>query len=143
MAHALFSCCFICCFFSLSFDFYLLLSENLSTLLLLLHMVCTLVRLNMLQQNQIASNIWDQVVRLYKEVSMKVNLLFFGHSYTNTIFINSLFMFYNKQEKHIWVFQLYQVLNIHISALDFLKRKWNRITSVLISDCSVNKCNSF
>ena len=28
-------------------------------------------------------------------------------------------------------------------ASGFLKREWNRITSVLISDCSVNKCNSF
>jgi len=27
-------------------------------------------------------------------------------------------------------------------ALGFMKKEWNRIAFVLISDCSVNKCNS-
>ena len=35
-----------------------------------------------------------------------------------------------------------QDLNIHIKVLGFL-REWNRIAFVLISDCSVNKCNIF
>jgi len=35
-----------------------------------------------------------------------------------------------------------QDLNIHIKALGFL-REWNRIAFVLISDCSVTKCNLF
>ena len=48
-------------------------------------MVCTLVRLNLLQQKQMASDIGNQVVRLYKEVSMKVNLLFFGYSCVGTM----------------------------------------------------------
>ena len=34
----------------------------------------------------------------------------------------------------------FQVLNIHIKLWVFLKRQWNRITSVFISDYSVNKC---
>jgi len=38
--------------------------------------------------------------------------------------------------------ELIQDLNIHIKALVFL-REWNRIAFVLISDCSVNKCNLF
>ena len=46
-------------------------------LLLLLHMVCTLVRLNLLKQNHDFWYFGDQ--GLYKEVSMRVNLLFFGH----------------------------------------------------------------
>jgi len=37
---------------------------------------------------------------------------------------------------------LIQDLNIHIKALGFL-REWNKITFVLISNCSVNKCNLF
>ena len=61
--------------------------------------------------------------------------------------INSLFMFYNKQEKTYLSFSVekncFQVCEYSHSALGFLKRMWNRITSVLISDCSVNKCNSF
>ena len=61
--------------------------------------------------------------------------------------INGLFMFWNKQEKQIWVFQLWQRLISSFEhshqALGFLKEEWNRIAFVLISDCSVNKCNSF
>jgi len=38
--------------------------------------------------------------------------------------------------------ELLQDLNIHIKALGFL-REWNRNAFVLISDCSVNKCNLF
>ena len=60
--------------------------------------------------------------------------------------INGLFMFSNKQEKHIWVFQLWQSwfqdLKIHIK-LWFFQREWNRIAIVLISVCTVNNCNPF
>jgi len=38
--------------------------------------------------------------------------------------------------------ELIQDLNIHIKVLGFL-REWNRISFVLILDCSVNKCNLF
>jgi len=55
-------------------------------------------------------------------------------------------MFYNKQEKQIWVFQLWKIafkFSAFTFSFGFLKREWNRITSVLISVCYVNKCNSF
>jgi len=55
-------------------------------------------------------------------------------------------MFYNKQEIRFEFFSCERLLSSFEhshSALGFLKRKWNRITSVLILDSSVNKCNSF
>jgi len=60
--------------------------------------------------------------------------------------INSLFMFYNKQEKKNWVFQLWEIAFkfwTFTFQLWFSQERWNRITSVLISVYSVNKCNSF
>ena len=55
-------------------------------------------------------------------------------------------MFSNKKEETDLSFsvvkELIQDLNIHIKALGFV-REWNMIAFVLISDCSVNKCNLF
>jgi len=61
--------------------------------------------------------------------------------------INSLFMFYKKTRKTYLSFSVvrdcFQVFEHSLFSFGFLKREWNRITSVLISVCYVNKCNSF
>ena len=58
--------------------------------------------------------------------------------------INGLFMFSNKQERNRFEFFSCEKVDFKIwtshQALGFL-REWNKIAIILISDCSVNKCN--
>ena len=60
--------------------------------------------------------------------------------------INGLFMFSNKERKAVLSFSVVKRLILRFEhshqALGF-QREWNRIAIVLISDCTVNKCNPF